>query len=368
MAPINQQQFGTLTTGILGQQGGTRPLSKLGVDFTITPKNVLFGALPVPGLNIVDVINQQRVNEIARQALGKEPRSTFDTFFNPITAGDLSATQQLTNEIRKFVGKKEDESLTRADIQNFGISRLPSLDLAPLEFTDKDVQDYNKKAKKNVYKAGTQPFRTGSGLRRSGFTGDYQKEAQGVEDGKQFGLGTTFEKAILAGEYDDDLKSTSQFAEDKIVQSNIRNFKPADPNKKGGFDPAFSRAVTLQSQSGQEPEPESTFICTALYRKGLLPRNIYLCDVIYGKNINFYTYKGYEVWGKWFAKKLQNNKTIYNIFYPIFVAWSKQMAFEVSKGKYGKNNNVLRFVKRICEKISYGIGWIYERSQKWNTQ
>lgn len=367
MAPINQQQFGTLTTGILSQQGGTRPLSKLGVDFTLTPKNVLFGALPVPGVNIVDVINQQRVNEIARQVLGKEPRGTFDTFFNPTTAGDLSATQELTNKIRKAVGKTEGENLTREDIQNFGILNLQNLDLAPLEFTDKDVQKANK-TQKDLFKAGTQPFRTGSALTKSGFTGDYQKEAQGFEDGQQYGLGTTFEKAILAGEYDADLKSVSQFAEDKIVQSNIRNFKPADPNKKGGFDPAFSRAVTLQQQSGQEPESESTFICTALYRKGLLPRNIYLCDVIYGKNINFYTYKGYEVWGKWFAKKLQNNKTIYNIFYPIFVAWSKQMAFEVSKGKYGKNNVLLRFVKNICEKISYGIGWIYERSQKWNTQ
>ena len=370
MAPINQQQFGTLTTGILSQQGGTRPLSKLGVDFTLTPKNVLFGALPVPGVNIVDVINQQRVNEIARQVLGKEPRGTFDTFFNPTTAGDLSATQELTNKIRKAVGKTEGENLTRADIQNFGIYNLENLDLAPLEFTEKDVNLANRSAQRDIMKAGTQPFRTGSALKKSGFMGDYQKEAQAIdEEGKKYGLGTTFEKAILAGEYDADLKSVSQFAEDKITQSNI-----GQRDKEGNFipsktyDPAFSRAVTLQSQSGQEPESESTFICTALYRKALLPRNIYLCDVIYGKNINFYTYKGYEVWGKWFAKKLQNNKTIYNIFYPIFVAWSKQMAFEVSKGKYGKNNVLLRFVKNICEKISYGIGWIYERSQKWNTQ
>ena len=369
MAPINQQQFGTLTTGILSQQGGKRPLSKLGVDFTLTPKNVLFGALPVPGLNIVDVINQQRVNEIARQTLGKKPRGPFDTFVNPITAGDLSATQQLTNKIREFVGKKEGENLTREDIQNFGIANL-DLDLAPLEFTPEQVKEFNKEAQKNVFKAGSQPFRTGSALRQSGFRGDFSKQSQEpyFSDDPRFGGKMDFEEAFLTGRFDDDLKSPSQFAEDKIVQSNIREFKPADPNKKGGFDPAFSRAVTLQQQSGQEPEPESTFICTALYRKGLLPRNIYLCDVIYGKNINFYTYKGYEVWGKWFAKKLQNNKTIYNIFYPIFVAWSKQMAFEVSKGKYGKNNDVLRFVKRICEKISYGIGWIYERSQKWNTQ
>ena len=362
MAPITRNQFGVLKEGILSQQGASRPLSKLGVDFTLTPKNVLFGVLPAPGLNLADVINQQRVNEIARQALGEKPRGPFDTFVNPITAGDLSATVQLTKNLKQLVGKKEDEPLTRADIQFAAMQSFPDLDLAPLEFTTD---------KKAGTVAGVQPFKTMSALRQSGFRGDYDKQSQEpyFSDDPKFGGKMDFEDAFLAGRFDDDLKSPEQFAEDKFVSSNIRDFKPSDPNKRGGFDPAFARAVTLEQQKQQEqPEPQSTFICTTLYRKGLLPRNIYLCDVIYGKNINFYTYKGYELWGKWFAKKLQNNKTIYNIFYPVFVAWSKQMAFEVSKGKYGKNNNVLRFVKRICEKISYGIGWIYERSQKWNTQ
>ena len=127
----------------------------------------------------------------------------------------------------------------------------------------------------------------------------------------------------------------------------------------------------MQSQAGnveQESPQQETFICSALYRMGLLPRNIYLCDVIYGKNINFYTYKGYAVWGKWFAKQISKKQTLYKIFSPFFIRWAEQMAYEVSKGKYGKNNTFVRIIKRIGEKLNYTIGWISERRPKWNTQ
>ncbi len=367
MAPITKKQFGVLKEGLLSLQGGVSPLSKLGVDFKLTP-SAIFGALPGAGMaQYGNLINQMRVNQIANLALGNEPISNFDAF----TSGDLSATRELTKRIKEAVGKKEDEPLTRADIQNAAISTYPDLDLAPLEFTPEQVRLANRDAQKSLYKAGSQPFRTGSALRQSGFRGDYDAQSQEpfLSDDPRFGGKMSFEDAFLAGRFDDDLKSPEQFAEDKYISSNIRDFKPSDPNKRGGFDPAFSRAVTLQSQKNMDkeegPPQNETFICSALYRMGLLPRNIYLCDVIYGKQINFYTYKGYEIWGKWFAKKIETNKTIYNAFYPIFVKWSNQMAYEISGGKYGKNNIFIKLCKTIGEKISYSIGWISERRTKW---
>ena len=54
-------------------------------------------------------------------------------------------------------------------MQNFGIFALENLDLAPLEFTDKDVNLANRNAQRDIMKAGTQPFRTGSALKKSGF-------------------------------------------------------------------------------------------------------------------------------------------------------------------------------------------------------
>ena len=33
-----------------------------------------------------------------------------------------------------------------------------------------------------------------------------------------------------------------------------------------------------------------------------------------------------------------SEEMLFKIFYPVFVQWANQMAFEVSGGKYGKNN------------------------------
>ena len=371
MAPITKNQFGVLKEGILSLQDGVAPLSKLGVDFKITPQSI-FGALPGAGMaQYGNLINQMRVNQIANLALGREPISNFDAF----TSGDLSATRELTKRLKEAVGKKEDESLTRADIQNAAIRAFPELDLAPLEFTPEQVNLANRSARRDVFKAGVQPFKTGSALTQSGFRGDYDKQSQEpyFSDDPKFGGKMSFADAFRAGRFDDVLKSPSEFAEDSIKSSNIgqvdRETGDFIPSKT--YDPAFSRAITLQSQAGnveQESPQQETFICSALYRMGLLPRNIYLCDVIYGKNINFYTYKGYAVWGKWFAKQISKKQTLYKIFSPFFIRWAEQMAYEVSKGKYGKNNTFVRIIKRIGEKLNYTIGWISERRPKWNTQ
>ena len=368
MAPITKNEFGVLKEGLLSQKKGARPLSRFGVDFTLTPENVILGALPVPGLNIASIVNQQRVNEIARKALGEKPRNAFDTFINPLTSGDFSATQNLQQQLIDKYG----ENYTRENVQDFAIENFPSLDLAKLS----NIRTTTPNVLKQEGRAGinlgdnqfkvTQPYSSGSFAK---YGDDYRDTLDTLTNRTNPSqLDKEFQSAMgsfairdMQKRFDDNLKTRDEFAEDGINQSNIKQSK--------NFDKDFARRVTVDQQKEQGSYgAEGTFICTALYNKGLLPRKIYMCDVIYGKKINFYTYKGYEIWGKWFAKKLQNNKTIYNIFYPIFVAWSKQMAFEVSKGKYGKNNNVLRFVKNICEKISYGIGWINERSQKWNTQ
>ena len=365
--PLTLGQFGTLREGLLSTANkSARPLSKFGVDFAITPQDAVLGSLPAVGglYNIANALNQARVNQIARSQVGQEPLS----FFQEVSKGDFSATQQLQDKIKDQYG-----AVNRETIQDYFMKNNPELDLAPIEFTQKNVDLINRNAQRDVFKAGTQPFKSGKALKQSGFRGDYTKQSQEpyIEDDPRFGGKMSFEDAFLAGRFDDDLKSPEQFAEDKYISSNIRDFKPSDPNKRGGFDPAFSRAVTLQSQAGnveQEAPTQETFICSVLYNQGLLPRKIYACDVIYGKGINFYTYKGYEVWGKWFAKKLKNNKMLFKIFYPVFVQWANQMAFEVSGGKYGKNNTFIKILKRTGETISNIIGRIAERRKRWSTQ
>ena len=345
MAPITKNEFGVLKEGLLSQKKGVQPLSRFGVDFTLTPQSALFGTLPFVGTfgQIGDIINQQQVNQIARKALGQEPRSTLDAF----TTGNFSATRQLQQQLVDNYGP----NYTRADVQEFGMKNFPELDLAPLMNKMYDKQELEDDPElEQVY--STQPFRSGRTAQNISSTGfksgiSAEDKAQIEEDIGMYGF-SNIQEAIKAGFYDDEIKSVDQFAEDNIKQSNIgqRDRETGDFIPSKTYDPAFARAVTLEQQ-GDTANAESTFICTALYKKGLLPRKIYLCDVIYGRKINFYTYKGYEIWGKWFAKKIETNKTIYNAFYPIFVKWSNQMAYEISGGKYGKNNIFIKLCKTI---------------------
>ena len=71
----------------------------------------------------------------------------------------------------------------------------------------------------------------------------------------------SFEDAILGGQLDDDIKTTGEFASDNINQTNIRSYDPT----KGVFDPAFSRAVTLENRgekSDPDPGDDKSIICT----------------------------------------------------------------------------------------------------------
>ena len=358
--PLTLGEFGTLREGLLATANkSARPLSKFGIDFALTPQDVVLGSLPAVGglYNIANALNQARVNQIARGQVGQEPLS----FFQEVTKGDFSATQELQNRIKNEYG-----AVNRDTVQQYFMKNNPELDLAPLTNKMYDKQELEDDPKlEQVYT--TQPFRSGrtaQNISGTGFKSGISPEdkAQIEEDIGMYGF-SNIQDAIKGGFYDDEIKSVDQFAEDNIVQTNITNYDPT----KGTYDPAFARAVTLEQQ-GDTTDAGSTFICTALYNQGLLPRKIYACDVIYGKGINFYTYKGYEVWGKWFAKKLKNNKMVFKIFHPVFVQWANQMAFEVSGGKYGKNNTFIKILKRTGETISNIIGRIAERRKRWSTQ
>lgn len=354
--PLTLGEFGTLREGLLASANkSARPLSGIGLDFAITPQDVVFGSLPYMRsvFNIANLVNQARVNQLARGQVGQEPISTLQA----MTSGDLSATQELQKRIMDEYGV-----VNRDSVQDYFIKNNPELDLAPLQtyqqtfkVPDDTAYTLDTSRPKGKQVAVTQPFKSGS------FAQTYQE----YKDAGR--LGDIPQEVI-----DANLKSPDQFAEDVVYQSNIKggvNPRTGDP----AFDKNYARSVTLQSQRvtpGQDDQPPSgeTYICTTMYNAGLLPRKIYICDVRYGKSLNFYTYKGYKLWGKWLAKKMQKHKIIFKIFYPLFSRWAKQMAFEVSGGKLGKNNFIIKVIKRVGEAISYAVGWISERRPKWNTQ
>ena len=350
--PLTLGEFGTLREGLLASANkSARPLSGIGLDFAITPQDVVFGSLPYMGsvFNIANLVNQARVNQLARGQVGQEPISTLQA----LTSGDLSATQELQKRITDEYGV-----VNRDSVQAYFAKNNPELDLAPLATRTRSLGAIPDNTAYTVdqgqYRV-TQPFKSAS-------------FAQTYQEMKDAGRLDEIPQEVI----DANLKSPDQFAEDRVYQSNIKgsvNPRTGEP----AFDENFARSVTLQSQRvtpGQDDAPPSgeTYICTTMYNAGLLPRKIYICDVRYGKSLNFYTYKGYKLWGKWLAKKMQKHKIIFKIFYPLFSRWAKQMAFEVSGGKLGKNNFIIKVIKRVGEAISYAVGWISERRPKWNTQ
>jgi len=108
-----------------------------------------------------------------------------------------------------------------------------------------------------------------------------------------------------------------------------------------------------------------TYICTALYEMGDMKKSIYKYDQIYGKQVDPATYRGYELWGKYVATKLRKKGIVYKVAKPIALTWANQMAYDLSKGKIGKNSTLIKITKTIGEGACYVLGQIFKRRKLW---
>ena len=135
-----------------------------------------------------------------------------------------------------------------------------------------------------------------------------------------------------------------------------------------GVDPSSSSQTGAQtSHSGKgisfsddaaASSDTSTYICTALYEMGDMKKYIYKYDQIYGKRVDPLVYKGYCVWGKYVATKMRNKGIVYKIAKPLALAWAKQMAYDLSKGKHGKNSKVVKVISKVGEGVCYALGFV----------
>ena len=352
--------LGTIKEGILAEQAGFKPFERFGSDFTLRPETV-FGALPFVGglTNIGQAIGKYQLEDSANKFYGVD-KGFKDT---SISSGkNTSETNRLINEIKAFKAKdpySTTSNITRDDIQNFMMSKKPNLDLAPIQkrmYTQKQLDDRTTDFYKPEQTYFTQPFSSGSFAE---YGDDYKKSLDNMR--QKYNQDEEFKSSMgsyamrdMQTRYDDNLKTTDQFAEDKINQTNITNYDP----KKGTYDPAFARAVTLENrqEAGNDTASESTFICTALYEMGQMPIGIYKYDQRYGQQVNKKIYNGYAIWGKPIAQKMRNRGFIYNIITPIAMRWAEQMAFDMSNGKVGKKRYSIKAMKFLGEAICYGIG------------
>jgi hypothetical protein len=372
--PFSLRDVDTLKTGILAEQAGIKPLSNFGVNFTLRPETV-FGALPFVGdLTVLgQAIGKYQTEDAANRLLGKDV-GFQQTLKGAGTSG--SATKQVIDEIKQF---KQDNSstpsdrITRDDIQNYFMSKSPQLDLAPIQiprFTKEELEQGSTDFNKRQQEYYTQPFASGGTFNilsdaRDKKTGafDYTKPfITEDEKGNLYATGKTLGEEIQSGTFDDQLKTTSQFAEDNINQVNFGTIDRETGEFKGakGFDPAFARAVTIESQKEQgsysQSDGESTFICTVLFEMNILPMSIYKYDQRYGQTVNRRIYNGYALWGKPLAERIRKQGLAYKIMTPIACAWAEQMAYDLSDGKVGKNRISIKIAKFLGETICYTLG------------
>jgi hypothetical protein len=352
--------LGTIKEGILAEEAGFQPFKKLGSDFTLRPETV-FGALPFVGgfTNIGQAIGKYQLEDSANKFYGVD-KGFKDT---SISSGkNTSETNRLINEIKAFKAKdpySTTSNITRDDIQNFMMQKKPDLDLAPIQiptYKKDELDDLNDRIGGFQQSYITQPFSSGAEFRSSGFKGNYSRPEMLMTETGEFDAptGRTYGQAFQSGDLDRGLKSVSDFAGDKINQSNVTNMVDAKTGKST-YDPAFARAVTRENQGESSPS-ESTFICTALYEMGQMPIGIYKYDQRYGQQVNKKIYNGYAIWGKPIAQKMRNRGFIYNIITPIAMRWAEQMAFDMSDGKVGKKRYSIKAMKFLGEAICYGIG------------
>ena len=138
-------------------------------------------------------------------------------------------------------------------------------------------------------------------------------------------------------------------------------------NNFSDFASGKSKGISYadDAQSSGSGGGGGTYICTALYEMGDMKKSIYKYDQIYGKQVDPATYRGYELWGKYVATKLRKKGIVYKIAKPIALTWANQMAYDLSKGKIGKNSLAIKITKTIGEGICYALGQIFKRRQLW---
>ena len=367
--PFSLKDYGVLKEGILAESAGFKPLSKLDVDFTLRPETAL-GLLPAVGgfVNMGQLIGKFQTEDAATNLLNQSSSNQLPTGFGDTLrrAGTgSSATNSIIQEIKDSKAKDDysaSPNITRDDIQNYMMKKAPQLDLAPIqnrmytkaEIAEGDAGGYY--GDQQVYTS--QPFssgRTARNITGTGFrSGISPQDRAMIEEDQAISGYSSFGDAMSGGYYDNEIKSVSDFAEDKINQSNVTNMVDAKTGKST-YDPAFARAVTRENQ-GESAPSESTFICTVLYDLNDMPIKIYKYDQRYGQQVNKRIYRGYATWGKPLAERMRNKGLLYKIIKPIALRWAEQMAFDMSEGKVGKKRYAIKVMKFLGEAICYAIG------------
>ena len=332
---LNKDQYESLSYGV---QSLNNPFQILGKSI---PKNTMFTTalgmatgLGAP-LALGNAIGAFKAQSAADQFLNKpnQDRSFYET-------GKRIGTG--VQEVRNMIPDlNKDNIISNYEMNKFG-QNIQGLDLAPM-YSGGDETNMVKGYGGKTMPSGATANPYSSGRLTNQMQDKEFKSAMGsyaLQDMADQGTG---------------MKSTSDYLGDGISQTNVKDMK--------GYDKNYADAVTRESQG--DATAGSTFICTALYEMGDMKKSIYKYDSMYGKKVNSAIYRGYALWGEPLAKQIKKKGMMYKLIKPIALTWANQMAYDLSKGKTGKNSLAMKITKTIGEGICYALGQIFKRRQLW---
>ena len=330
LGSLTPDQYSALSTGFSMKNPTGLSLGGIGVNkggLASTTASLLSAPLGVP--KAVNLAMQYNAEKAAQSSLGQNKG-----FMN--TAVDMMGNSTL-GTARGLADVNKDGIVSTREAQNYGMGK----GLSAYNVNLNPMQGYTPNTVKATDITNVDPTGLGVTNEAVGSTGDlggatdvgYKGSTGGfLGFGKTEGVGDSGPTGLGDTEQTGDQTSITDTSKGKDLSN------------------------TFADDAGASSGDDGTYICTALYEMGDMKKYIYKYDQVYGKRVDPYVYRGYCTWGKYVATKMRDKGIVYKIIKPLALAWAKQMAFDLSKGRYGKNNKVVKVVSRIGESICYALG------------
>jgi len=383
LGSLTEDQFGSLSRGF----DMTNPVASLGglgvnksggisaglgvLGFSTTPVGIANTAL--------DAYGRYSAEKAAQSALGQN-RGFIDTVTGLATANNAMGTA------RGMADTNKDGKVSQREAQNFGMQQgkmtAYGVGLNPMSgYTPNTVSI------QGLAGFGLSTPTTGTvnameapskGVDQFGFstTPNTYTTAQAEAIGQGIGKGVTGLGGGKGGSY----SGITNFTQNPGIDKNDPNSTGASTGIGGSASGVEGMGGTTSSSAtaGQDTATSGptgtsysddaqgsgggggggTYICTALYEMGDMKKYIYKYDQIYGKRVDPLVYKGYCVWGEYVATKMRNKGLVYKIAKPLALAWAKQMAYDLSKGRHGKKSKVVKVISKVGEGVCYALGFV----------
>ena len=355
LGSLTEDQFGSLSKGFdmtnpVGSLGGIGKGSVPGYALGIANMAGLSAAGPIGFANTaINAHGRYSAEKAAQSALGID-RGFIDTVTGMVTNPAMDTA-------RSMADTNKDGKVSTREAQNFGMQQ------GKLTAYNVGLNPMAGYTPNTVSIQGLASF--GKSSPTTGTVNAMEAPSKGVD---QFGFSTnpnTYTTAQAEAIGQGISQGVSGLGGGKGASySGITNFSPTEGVDTDDDESTGSTGKGVATTSYADDAQSSgtggggTYICTALYEMGDMKKSIYKYDQIYGKRVDPNVYRGYCVWGRYVATKLRARGIVYKIAKPLALGWARQMAFDLSKGKHGKNNKVVKVISRIGESVCYALGVI----------